>query len=134
MMVPGSDLLSIALTVINPQEVIYRQFLGRQPNSARILVDTWGVPFALMGSVQRVKRDKYTELGLEFSKRYVTLYASLDIMDLHRENNGDQFVWAGRKYQVTSDGNWFAMDGWASCIAVDLGAADFTLPEPEPEP
>lgn len=134
MMTPGADLLSIALTVINPQEVLYRRFLGQELNEARIKVDKWEVPFTIFGSVQRVKRDKYAELGLDFSRRYVTLYASLDIKDIHRENNGDQFNFGDRTYQVVSDGNWFLMDGWASCIAVDIGPRKFEEPEPDPEP
>jgi len=128
-MVPGSDLLSIALTTINPQVIKYRKFAGRTLNVNRDYVDQMGEPFDMLCSVQRVQTSKYAELGLDLQKSYVKVFASHDLIDIGRDTSGDDFTWGGRRFKLTSNGNWFLMDGWATCIAVDVGPA----PTPSPD-
>lgn len=133
-MTPGDNLLSIALSLITPQEIIYRKNGVRALNAARQWVTTFGEPFYLMASVQRVPRKKYVQYGLEFQKNYISVYASVDMIDLERDTTGDQLVYGGRTYQLESQGTWFLQDGWALCQAVDIGPAMFAVPEVPPAP
>lgn len=125
------DLLEIAFEVIGTQIIKYRPNSGRVKNSQYQWVPAFGQFFDLEASVQRVPRRQYVEFNLEFQRNYVTVFASYDMIDLERDTAGDQFVYAGRLYQLESQGTWFAQDGWAVCMAVDIGVAP-VIPDPPP--
>lgn len=120
-MIPGINLLNIAAGVIGQQTIQYRKFLSRALDDQGIWVSAFGEYFPLRSSVQRVKRTQYIQFNLEFQRNYVQVFAPFDMIDLDRDTSGDQFGYNGRLYQLESQGTWFAQDGWASCLAVDIG-------------
>ena len=121
MPVPGSNLLRSALRLIRPTTISYEMYATRTLNAARQWVATYQPAFPLTCSVQAVDRKNYVEYGLDFQKNYVQLFASQDIIDIDRDSSGDRFTWNGRLFQLESRNNWFAQDGWASAIAVEVG-------------
>lgn len=122
-MIPGANLLAMAFSVIAPQEIQYRKFTGRTKNAQFQFVPSFGPFFPMMASCQRVPRSQYVQFNLEFQRNYIQVYASFDMIDLDRDTAGDQFTYNGRLYQLESQGTWFAQDGWATCLAVDIGLA-----------
>lgn len=122
-MIPGSDLLDDAFELIATQAIRYRKFNERVKNDQFQWVTGFGPFFSMEASVQRVRRTQYIQFNLEFQRNYVQVYASYDMVDLERDTSGDQFVYNGRLYQLESQGTWFAQDGWATCLAVDIGVA-----------
>lgn len=125
-MIPGINLLSEAMGIIATQTIGYRKFSGRVLNAQRLWVTSYendGAFTAMEASVQRIPRHQYVQFNLEFQRNYVNVFASLDMVDLDRDQSGDQFVYNGRLYQLESQGTWFAQDGWAVCMAVDIGPA-----------
>lgn len=123
MPVPGSNLFRAASRLIRPTPVMYYPYVSRTQNAAFQWVATYGTPFELEASVQAVDRNSYVEYGLDFQKNYVRIYVSEDVIDIERDSSGDKFTWNGKAYQIESQNTWFAMDGWASTLAVEVGRA-----------
>ena len=133
-MIPGSDLLADAFDVIGTQVIRYREFNTRTKNAQFQWVTGFGPFFDMEASVQRVPRSQYVQFNLEFQRNYVQVYASHDMVDLDRDAAGDQFTYNNRLYQLESQGTWFAQDGWAACLAIDIGPAPVEPPvEDSPE-
>jgi len=127
MIVPGSNLLNLALSVIAKQTVMYYKNTDRAINSIGLDIAEYDSPVAIKGSVQPVRRSLYEKNGLDFQRRYVTFYASTKVIDITRDLSGDQFSWNGRQWQVLSTNDWYAQDGWTGILAVDIKAAVSTL-------
>lgn len=125
-MIPGSNLLAEAFALIGTDFIPYRKFVSRAKNSQFQQVSVFSDWTDVEMSVQRVPRSQYIQFGLEFQKNYVTAFASENMVDLTRDTAGDQFVYAGRLYQLESQNTWFAQDGWSMCMAVDIGIAPNT--------
>lgn len=127
-MIPGSNLLAQALTVIAPTQCLHWATTGRTLNSIGQWVATYAAPATIWASVQSVPRKVYRELGLDFQKSYVQFYSVTLITDLTRDTAGDLLEWNGRRYQLESKNDWKAIDGWAGVVGVDIGEATGVLP------
>lgn len=121
-MIPGSNLFIAASRLIQPTPIQYYSFANRAVNAARQWVPSYAAPVTLQASVQAVPRNSYQKLGLDFQNNYVKVFAAANIIDLGRDTSGDRFVFDGNLYQIESENSWFLRDGWASCIAIELGA------------
>lgn len=119
-MIPGSNLLNLALTVIGRQWFDYYRFKSRAPNRVGLDVTIYELPVNLSGSVQPVLRELYEKFELDLQRDYMTFYVSKDVMDVARDVSGDQMFFNGKIYQCMSITNWFPMDGWVPvlCVAV----------------
>ena len=123
MLVPSSNLLNIALTVINPMPVTYFKFKDRTNNDIGLLVTSYEEGVVVYGSVQAVPRSVYEQFGLDFQKNYVSLWVRQSVIDINRNQSGDQIEWAGRRFECKSETNWYNMDGWTEVLCVDVGKA-----------
>lgn len=121
-MIPGQNILNMAFTMIAKQTVTYYKFISRSPNSVGQDVTVYAAPVAMTGSFQAVPRKMYRELGLDLQKGYSTFYTSNNLLDIARDVSGDQIAFNGRRFQVQSNNDWFAQDGWKGVLCVDLGA------------
>lgn len=127
-MIPGSNLLAAAFTMVAAQPFDYQPYQARTVNGVGLYETTYGARVTLEGSIQAVPRNVYQEYGLDLQKNYVRVFVSLDVVDITRDTSGDRIFWNGREYQITSQVDWFNIDGWVSFIAVDVG------PDPNPTP
>ena len=118
MRVPGSNLFKQATKMIRKQQITYVKDLGRTKNSIGQYITEYSDPMPIMASVQAMQRDKYQQLGLDLQRNYIKIFASQELQDLERGKSGDKVTWNGRDYQLTSDVDWNAMDGWEYVIAV----------------
>jgi len=124
MIVPGSNLLAIALTVIAPETIALYPATGRTQNSIGEWVTTYAAGLPVEGSWQPIDQSKYESLGLDLSKRYFMFYASEDITGIVRNESPDIAERKGRKYSTVGDTPWYDVDGWQASMFVDIGAAD----------
>lgn len=137
MPIPGSNLFNRASRLIRRNPIQYYPFVSRVKNQARQWVSTFGPMQTILASVQAVPRDTYVQLGLDLQRNYVAVFAAIDVVDLERDSSGDQFVFDGSVYQIESQNTWFLRDGWAECIAVEIGRGTqpkLTAPAPSPAP
>ena len=119
-MIPGSNLLQMALRVIAPQSLKYYAFVSRSENEVGILESKYSLPTIVNGSFQAVPRSVYSFMGLDFSKQYFMFYASADINNLTRGSAGDKLEFKGKFFEVMSETAWHAIDGWNGIMCVLL--------------
>jgi hypothetical protein len=122
-MIPGQNLLNMCLTLIAKQSIIYYRFVSRAPNAVGQDITTYAAPVTIVGSFQAVPRKEYYLYGLNLQKNYSTFYSSNNVLDVSRDVSGDQLTYNGLRYQVESNNDWYAQDGWKGILVVEIGAA-----------
>ena len=120
-MIPGGNLLNAAFAMVAAQGFTYQPYQARTINGVGLYETTYGPRVELRGSIQAVPRSVYQEYGLDLQKNYATIFVSRDVLDLTRDTSGDRVFWNGRAYQITSQTDWYSIDGWVSFLAVDTG-------------
>lgn len=121
-MIPGQNLLTMALTVIASQTITYYRFTGRALNNVGQDVASYATSAQIKGSFQPVPKTLYESYGLDLQKTYFTFYTSSDLIDVQRDVSGDQIVFNSLRYQCESSNDWFSLDGWKGvlCVLIDL--------------
>ena len=122
-MIPGQNILNMALTIIARQTITYYQYDSRSINSVGQNVTTYKAPISITGSWQPVPRHLYMVYGLDLQKEYFTFYTSNDLLDVQRDVSGDQVVFGGSRYQCESNNDWYKLDGWKAILCVRIGTA-----------
>ena len=123
-MIPGANLLRMALRLIGPQTVVLYRFSARtlEPNGQ--WVSAFSSPLVVTeGSLQAVPVTRYAAMGLDYERTYVTWYTSALCQGAARDRAPDQFVWNGRLFDVHSVTPWMLQDGWNEVVGVDVGPA-----------
>jgi hypothetical protein len=120
MSVPGSNLLSQALTVIVSQTITYYKWNTRTVNEVGQYVSTYDAPIDIRGSFQPVPKSLYTAYGLDLQKEYYTFFTLNDLLDINRDVSNDQIVFNGIRFQCESDVEWFAVDKWKAVLCCKL--------------
>lgn len=117
------NLLNLALSVQPKQTVQYFAYGGSvlQPDGRK--VSSFAAPVNLVGSFQPVPRSAYQAMGLDFSREFVSFFASSAIAVLQRDIAGDEFVFAGSRYHVMSNTEWFNVNGWNANLAVKISTS-----------
>lgn len=117
-MIPGSNLLAMALRVITPTTVTYYKWLSRTGNAKGMLVNNYDQGRPIRGSFQPVPQTLYQQLELDFSKKYYMLYTVEPILEVDRDTSSDQIGFNGQRFQVVSNNDWHAIDGWNGVMTV----------------
>lgn len=130
-MIPGSNLLNLALTVIGSQTVTWFKFTSQAPGPTGKNIVTY-LPGVIItkGSVQPVDRARYEAYGLDFQKSYVTWFVpnvAAQSITRNPDNSGDVIEWNNRRYQLVGDTPWTAIDQWTRVLGVDIGPATGNL-------
>jgi len=119
-MIPGGNILDLALSIQGTQEMQYMRY-GLRTLAAN---GDWVVGFAqavtVCGSIQPIKRSLYEHMGLDFQKNYHNIFVELNVGDVRRAAAGDQFIYNGRTFTVQSNEAWIDMDGWDQCLCVEV--------------
>lgn len=119
-MIPGGNLLNLAMSVIAKQQLSYIAYTGRSVAVNGDYVDTFAAPVTVYGSIQPVKRSLYDQMGLDFQKNFHNIFISLDVKDVRRATASDRFSYKGITFQVLSNEPWFNMDGWDQTLCVEV--------------
>lgn len=117
----GFNLLAAAQSVIGKQDYQIVKWLSKTENEIGFDVDVYDDPEPRTGSVQPVARNKYQNLGLDFSKIYIQIW-DIELIDvLSRSENADQIIFNGGKYKALPDLDWSSSGDWNSvlCVRVD---------------
>lgn len=114
------NLLNKALSIIPKQTFIYYKFKAIIVNDIGVRQPEYEGPVTLQGSVQAISQDMYEKLGLDWSKKYISIHCSTDIRNTDNEQVApDKIVWANKEYLVTKQTSWYKQDGWNNIIAVE---------------
>lgn len=121
MMIPGGNLLSLAMGVIGPSGPIMRlAFTGMAENAAGYQVASYADPVEIGGRVQPIPQRLYQQMGLNLGKDYVNLFTPAGVVVVDRDNAGDRFTWGGKVYYCQSETDWKGQDGWTQITAVQV--------------
>lgn len=120
-MIPSSNLLVTALSVIAQQTVVLQRFVSRSTDEYGLDVATYDEPVSIMGSMQPIARSLYDQYGLDLSKNYYNFYTKYYVSDVRRDTSGDLITFSGKLYQVLSALDWAAVDGWRGLLLVEIG-------------
>lgn len=120
-MIPGSNLLNLALGAITPMTVQYFAYSGRNINAVGLAVATHSAPVDIRGSVQAVPLANYERMGLDLNKEYIMFYASLGMESAGRDRSTDYLGWAGSRWDIDNVTAWHNIDGWSAVLAVKVG-------------
>ncbi|WP_058913336.1 phage collar protein [Entomohabitans teleogrylli] len=114
-MIPGINLLNVALGVIGSQPVEYYRDTGVSVTLENGVVRrkyAAGVTIPKC-SVQAVSRDSADRRGLDVNADYVEWFVPRDIVGLGRDKSGDEIEWDGRRWKIIGHyENWAGQDGW----------------------
>lgn len=121
MTTPGSNNLAQALSIQGKQTIFYYEADGRSTNDEGIRVSAYKPPVMAQGAFQPMPRQMVVQLGLDLNKEHGWLYLSRNMKDVARGTQGDQFTYAGRRWQLLSSIDWFSQDQWMSVICADQG-------------
>ena len=123
-MIPGINLLNIALGAIAGQTLQWYKFAGNTQNALGQDIPSYEAPITIIGSFQPVDARTVQEMGFDVTKQYRNLYSSNPLKVVSRETSPDYAVFNGRKYEVAGEpGDWYAQDGWKGILFVDIGPA-----------
>jgi len=120
MIVPGENLLDLALTIIATTTIQYYAFDSRATNEILLDVTTYAAPVDVEASVQAVPRKVYSDMGLDFNKEYIAIWASQEFENLMRDRPGDQVGFGGERYEIMEESDWFTIDGWDAVLAIKV--------------
>lgn len=114
-MIPGINLLNVALGVIGSQPVTYFRDTGKSvtlPNGVVQPGYAAGEP-VLKCSVQAVPRDTADRRGLDTSSDYIEWYVPRLVIGPGRNAAGDEIEWDNRRWKIVGQyENWATQDGW----------------------
>ena len=119
----GFNLLAVAQSVIGKQEYQVIKWLGKTINAAGHEIDEYAEPENRLGSVQPIARNKYQNLGLDFSGVYIEIWDVELINLLSRENNSDQVIFNGSTFKAQTGTDWSNSGSWNSVILVRVSNA-----------
>lgn len=122
-MVPGLNLLSIALGAITPESGEWIRFIGNTTNSQGQDIPAYDLPVPITGSFQSTDAQTVQQMGLDVTAKHRTLYTESQVSIVDRSTSPDLLVFYGRKYQVVGELDWINQDGWKGIVLVDIGAA-----------
>lgn len=123
MLVPGSNLLSMALRVIAPQGVQWRAWVSETRLANGNLSNVYATAVAIEGSLQPVSLTLVQTLGLDLSQSYMMLYTSAAVKALQRDRAADIVSYGGSWYQIENQIDWHTQDGWSAYLCIRTGPA-----------
>ena len=110
----------MALSVIASQSFGWRQFTGRTVNGIGIDIPSYAPSVLLRGSVQPVPRTLFQELGLDWKRKYITIFNFHQVTGVERDSAGDRVDFDGKEFQVLSEDEWTNLDGWSETLCVEV--------------
>lgn len=119
-MIPGSNILAQALSVIGSTTVKYCKALARTTNAVGQYVTQYDEGVCISGSLQPVPRSMYAQLELDFSKQYYMFYTTTPIRDVERDETPDKIVYLDAEYVTVSRSDWNNIDGWNGVMFVKV--------------
>lgn len=120
-MIPGANLLRIALSAQGQQFALWHRATGRELNAIGQWVTAYASPILVSGSIQATPKTLYAANGLDYQKDHITCFFDLGMNAIKRGESGDQLTFAGRRWQFLSGTNWQPQDRWQELFAVDVG-------------
>lgn len=122
-MIPGINILNIALGVIGSQPVVYYRDSGeREELDNGVLRPRFELGIVVSRcSVQAIPKEKRDQRGLDVASEYVEWFVPRTVTGVERDASGDQIEWDGKRWQIVGPvESWAAQDGWCSAVCQEV--------------
>lgn len=121
----------VASRLIPQESIKYRKGLQIAVSDAGIPTATYGAWTAMLAHVQpgiissfggkNVSEKEYHDFGLDFSKRYFTIwFDDVDIKTNAKQNVPDQVQIYGSVFNVIHVSDWLEYNGWKRCYCEEV--------------
>jgi hypothetical protein len=114
-----NNLLKMALSIIPRVQFQVKRFASQVPNDIGLTVPTYAAPVTVWGCVQAVDNSAYQQLGLEFGKNYIAVWAEIAMLGIDKQEVSDQIIYDSKTFNVVTSTDWMNYNGWSSIIAVE---------------
>jgi hypothetical protein len=94
--------------------------LSRTADDIGILTSTYATAVTIKASIQAVNRSVYEANGLDFNKKYVTIFSQTSFTDIDRDISSDKVTYGGETYQLLNRADWQGYDGWNYIMGVRI--------------
>jgi len=120
MLIPGSNLLGIALSAIQPTGgVTVKTFISNTENEYGSTIKMYSDPVPMLGcSVQPMSAAMVQQLGLSLQKNYINIWTQSNIEAAYNGREGDIVNWNGVDWEILNPTSWQVQDGWKQITAV----------------
>ncbi|MEQ6970752.1 phage collar protein [Pectobacterium polaris] len=114
-MIPGANILNMALGAIGSQSVTYYRDSGQRDTLSNGVLVTRFDPGVVVreGSAQAIPQIKVAQLGLDVSKKHIEWIVPQPVLGVERDASGDEIEYVGRRYHVIDVEDWENQDGWS---------------------
>lgn len=102
------NVLSAALKAIPKQKITYKKFLGVSPNRIGLMVNTYGDPITVDGSIQPASADTLYKLGIANTGDIFVCFLHGDAVSVAEMQSNDLIInSAGEKFNIFKSDRWF---------------------------
>lgn len=115
-----NNLLRLANTLIPPKTVSYSKWEGSEVNNNMLDIDEYAKAINIKVNLNPVNTSLIKKLGLDYKKNYFKVKSIPSISGLSRMNNGDQFTFDGKKYQIETPTGWHSIAGWDTFLSIEM--------------
>lgn len=120
-MIPGSNLLQMALSAIASQAVTYLRFESMTTRADGVDVPTFEAPVTLYGSWQPVPAERLVARGLDPAREHAAFFVSTYLQEPTRDRSADRCEYGGFVWEARDAQNWFVQDGWLEMLFEKVG-------------
>lgn len=117
-MIPGSNLLNQAFSLIAKQTVEWYKFDTRVLNDIGLYEDVYFPEITIQGSLQPIHKNLFEKFGLNLAEDYANFYVSTNLIGLGRDYSGDYLIFNNDRYVVQDNAEWFPIDGWTGLLMI----------------
>jgi len=114
-----NNVLSMALSIIPRVPFMLKRFSSRTRSDIGLIVPTYSDPVEVWGIVQAVDNSAYQQLGLEFGKNYISVWAEIAMQGIDKQEVADQIIYDSKTFNIITSTDWINYNGWSSVIAVE---------------
>lgn len=125
-----TNIHSLASRIIPGDSFKFRKFVKNTTNDFGISVQEFEEPRNAKGHIQpgvvssfggsNIELKDYKELGLDWSRRYITVWLTDRGLEPCADQNGaDQIIYDGKVFTILQVENWDNFNGWQRCYCVE---------------
>lgn len=114
------NVLAMAHQVIPYQKIKFFKWTGTEQNTNLLDSNDYAKGVTAKVKINAKQTPLMKKMGLDYKKTYVRLFSIPKISGLSRINNGDQFEFDDKRWQVEFQTGWYATAGWDSFVCVDV--------------
>ena len=123
------NILDIASKIIPRQKIQYRKYIEDEVNEYGVVIQKFSEWKDILAHVQpgiissfggkNINERMYHEMGLDWSRNYITVWAKVDVNTTVLNKAADQFNVNGKIFNAVMTADWIEFNGWKRIFCVE---------------